>query len=55
VLDTWAKGEHCFSTSKHGISKLGFRKKKLKIKIKGQNMDPKHAKGKTWCPNHVVF
>ncbi len=18
-------------------------------------MDPKHAKGKTWCPNHVVF
>jgi len=54
VLDTWAKGEHCFSTSKHGISKLRFRKK-IKIKIKGQNMDPKHAKGKTWCPNHVMF
>jgi len=29
--------------------------KKIKIKIKGQNMDPKHVKGKTWCPNHVMF
>lgn len=33
VLDTWAKGEHCFNTSKHGISKLGFRKN-IKIKNK---------------------
>jgi len=32
VLDTWAKGEHCFSISKHGISKLGFKGEKIKIK-----------------------
>jgi len=34
VLDTWAKGEHCFSTSKHGISKVGFRKNQIKTKNK---------------------
>jgi len=35
--------------------KLDLEKIKLKQKIKGQNMDPKHIKGKTWCPNHVMF
>ncbi len=37
------------------VSQFLDLEKNIKIKIKGQSMDPKHVTGKAWSPNHVII